>query len=113
MVSAPPVSPEPFRIEPVFSERLWGSRSLAPLFPEMHDLNPLIGEAWLTGVDCRVANGPFAGQTLGQAWKGMAIGWRGARFEGEADFPLLLKFFSPREKREVGFALESRATPPD
>jgi mannose-6-phosphate isomerase class I len=58
-VTAFPISPEPFRIEPVFSERLWGSRSLAPLFPEMRDLDPLIGEAWLTGVDCLIANGPF------------------------------------------------------
>ena len=52
----------------------------------MHDLHPLIGEAWLTGVDCRIASGPFTGQALGQAWKEMTIGWRGAKFEGEADF---------------------------
>lgn len=67
----------------------------------MHDLNPLIGEAWLTGVDCRVANGPFAEKTLGQAWKEMTIGWRGARFEGEADFPLLLKFIFPKDKLSI------------
>jgi mannose-6-phosphate isomerase len=96
-----PTSPEPFRIEPVFSERLWGSRSLAPLFPEMHDLNPLIGEAWLTGIDCRIANGLFTGQTLGQAWKEMTIGWRGARFEGETDFPILLKFIFPTDKLSI------------
>ena len=96
-----PTSPAPFRIEPVFSERLWGSRSLAPLFPEMHDLQPLIGEAWLTGVDCRIASGPFTGQTLGQAWKEMTIGWRGAKFEGEADFPLLLKFIFPADKLSI------------
>jgi mannose-6-phosphate isomerase len=100
-VTAFPISPEPFRIEPVFSERLWGSRSLAPLFPEMHDLNPLIGEAWLTGIDCRIANGPFAGQTLRQAWKEMTIGWRGAQFEGEADFPLLVKFIFPADKLSI------------
>ena len=97
-MTAFPISSEPFRIEPVFSERLWGSRSLAPLFPVMHVRQPLIGEAWLTGVDCRIANGPFTGQTLGQAWKEMAIGWRGAEFDGEADFPLLLKFIFPADK---------------
>jgi mannose-6-phosphate isomerase len=96
-----PLSPEPFRIEPVFSERLWGSRSLAPLFPEMHDLQPLIGEAWLTGVDCRIANGPFTGETLGQAWKEMTIAWRGAEFSDEADFPLLLKFIFPADKLSI------------
>ena len=100
-MTASPISPEPFRIEPVFSERLWGSRSLAPLYPEMRDLNPLIGEAWLTGVDCRIPNGPFTGQTLGNAWKEMTIGWRGAKFEGEADFPLLLKFIFPTSKLSI------------
>ncbi|MGB8458639.1 MAG: type I phosphomannose isomerase catalytic subunit [Candidatus Acidiferrum sp.] len=100
-MSASAKTPEPFRIEPSFSERLWGSRSLAPLFPEMHDLDPLIGEAWLTGVDCRIASGPFTGQTLGQAWKEMSIGWRGARFEGETDFPLLLKFIFPTDKLSI------------
>jgi mannose-6-phosphate isomerase len=101
MVTTFPASPEPFRIEPVFSERLWGSRSLAPLFPEMHDLHPLIGEAWLTSVDCRIANGPFAGQTLGRAWKEMTMGWRGAQFEGQGDFPLLLKFIFPADKLSI------------
>jgi mannose-6-phosphate isomerase len=100
-VTAFPTSPEPFRIEPSFSERLWGSRSLAPLFPEMHDLDPLIGEAWLTGIDCRIADGPFAGQTLGQAWNEMTIGWRGEKFEGEMDFPLLLKFIFPTDKLSI------------
>jgi mannose-6-phosphate isomerase len=95
------VRPEPFRIEPIFSERLWGARSLAPLFPEMRDLEPPIGEAWLTGLDCRIATGPFAGQTLGQAWKEMTIGWRGSQFDGDVDFPLLLKFIFPTDKLSI------------
>lgn len=93
--------PEPFRIEPIFSERLWGARSLAPLFPEMRDLKPAIGEAWLTGIVCRIANGPFADQTLGQAWKEMTVGWRGSKFEGVIDFPLLLKFIFPTDKLSI------------
>lgn len=100
-MSAWPIAPEPFRIEPIFSERLWGSRSLGPFFPEMRDLKSPIGEAWLTGLDCRVANGQFSGQTLAQAWKEMTIPWRGSRFEGEADFPLLLKFIFPTEKLSI------------
>lgn len=100
-MGAQPNSPEPFRIEPTFSERLWGARSLAPLFPEMHDLKSPIGEAWLTGLDCRIANGPFAGQTLGQAWKEMTIGWRGSKFQGETEFPLLLKFIFPKDKLSI------------
>ncbi|HKV61060.1 MAG TPA: type I phosphomannose isomerase catalytic subunit [Candidatus Acidoferrum sp.] len=100
-MSAWPIAPEPFRIEPVFSERLWGSRSLLPFFPEMRGLKSPIGEAWLTSLDCRIANGQFAGQLLGQAWKEMTIPWRGSNFEGEADFPLLLKFIFPTDKLSI------------
>jgi mannose-6-phosphate isomerase len=67
----------------------------------MHDLNPPIGEAWLTGVDCPITDGPFAGQTLGQAWREMTIGWRGSQFQSEADFPLLLKFIFPTDKLSI------------
>src|SRR5262250_55802 len=48
------MKPEPFRIEPVFLERIWGARSLAPLFPAKKDLPAPIGETWLTGYDCRI-----------------------------------------------------------
>jgi mannose-6-phosphate isomerase len=100
-VSAWPIAPEPFRIEPIFSERLWGARSLAPFFPEMRDLTSPIGEAWLTALDCQILEGPFGGRTLGQAWEEMTIPWRGSTFEGEADFPLLLKFIFPTEKLSI------------
>jgi len=100
-VSAWPIAPEPFRIEPKFVQRIWGARSLAPLYPEKSDLTEPIGEAWLTGIDCRVANGQFAGQTLGQTWKEMTIPWRGSKFEGEVNFPLLLKFIFPADKLSI------------
>jgi len=100
-VSAFPTRPEPFRIEPIFSPRIWGARSLAPLFPEKTNLTEPLGEAWLTGVDCRIATGPFTGQTLGQAWKEMTVGWRGAKLQEEAEFPLLLKFIFPTDKLSI------------
>src|SRR5258708_17759720 len=67
----------------------------------MHDLTPPIGEAWLTGLDCRIANGQFEGLTLGQAWKEMTIPWRGSRLQHEAEFPLLLKFIFPTDKLSI------------
>jgi mannose-6-phosphate isomerase len=67
----------------------------------MHDLKSPVGEAWLTGLDCRIAAGPFAGQSLGQAWKEMTIGWRGSQFQGGFDFPLLLKFIFPKSKLSI------------
>jgi mannose-6-phosphate isomerase len=67
----------------------------------MRDLKSPIGEAWLTGLNCRIANGQFAGQTLGQAWRGMTVPWCGSEFEGEVDFPLLLKFIFPADKLSI------------
>ena len=92
------MQPEPFRIEPIFSPRLWGARSLAPLFPEKSNLTEPLGEAWLTGVDCRIATGPFAGKSLGAAWAEMPVEWRGSWLASEVSFPLLVKFIFPAEK---------------
>jgi mannose-6-phosphate isomerase len=93
--------PEPTRIEPIFSPRIWGARSLAPLFPEKSNLAEPLGEAWLTGVDCRVANGPFVGKTLGDAWREMPVEWRGTRLASTANFPLLVKFIFPNDKLSI------------
>jgi mannose-6-phosphate isomerase len=93
--------PEPARIEPIFSPRIWGARSLAPLFPEKSNLAEPLGEAWLTGVDCRVANGPFVGKTLGEAWREMPGEWRGTRLASTASFPLLVKFIFPNDKLSI------------
>jgi mannose-6-phosphate isomerase len=95
------VKPEPFRIAPIFFERLWGARSLAPLFPGMHHLKSPIGEAWLTGLDCCVANGPFKGKTLREVWREMPIEWRGKNLVNTTDFPLLVKFIFPTEKLSI------------
>jgi len=100
-VSAFPLKPEPFRIEPIFSPRIWGARSLAPLFPEKTNLAEPLGEAWLTGVDCKLATGPFAGKTLGQAWREMPADWRGSKFVQPSEFPLLVKFIFPKDKLSI------------
>src|SRR5216684_1928000 len=93
--------PEPTRIEPIFSPRIWGARSLAPLYPEKINLKEPLGEAWLTGVDCRVANGPFTGKTLAEAWREMPAEWRGTRLCSTAHFPLLVKFIFPTDKLSI------------
>jgi mannose-6-phosphate isomerase len=100
-VSAQPIPPEPFRIEPIFVERIWGARSLAPLFPEKSNLAQPIGEAWLTGVGCKIASGPFVGKTLGEAWREMPAEWRGTRFASHPDFPILVKFIFPADKLSI------------
>jgi mannose-6-phosphate isomerase len=95
------VRPEPTRIEPIFSPRLWGSRSLAPLYPEKSNLVEPLGEAWLTGVDCKIASGPFAGKSLGEVWSAMPPDWRGTRLDSCQEFPLLVKFIFPRDKLSI------------
>ncbi|HKT46109.1 MAG TPA: type I phosphomannose isomerase catalytic subunit [Candidatus Acidoferrales bacterium] len=95
------MNPEPFRIEPFLSPRLWGARSLAPLFPQKTDLAEPVGEAWLTGLDCRVSTGQFAGRTLREAWHQMPHEWRGAHAHAAPDFPLLVKFIFPMDKLSI------------
>jgi mannose-6-phosphate isomerase len=91
----------PARLEPIFSQRPWGARSLAPWFPEKTNLTEPIGEAWLTGVECRFASGPFAGKKLGDAWREMGVEWKGSSTGPHADFPLLVKFLFTQDKLSV------------
>jgi mannose-6-phosphate isomerase len=74
---------------------------LAPLFPEKSNLSKPLGEAWLTGVDCKVASGPFAGKTLRQAWAEMPAEWRGSQLAALPEFPLLVKFIFPTDKLSI------------
>lgn len=89
------------RIEPFFSPRPWGTRSLAPLFPGKTDLKEPIGEAWLTALDSRMAYGPFTGKPLGESWRAMPPAWRGTRTCAYKEFPLLVKFLFPMDKLSI------------
>ncbi|MBI1750540.1 MAG: class I mannose-6-phosphate isomerase [Acidobacteria bacterium] len=91
------MKPVPARIEPQFVPRIWGARTLAPLFPDKTNLAEPIGEAWLTGNACRFATGPYAGRTLEEAWHEMPPGWAGTRVNTGAAFPLLVKFLFPED----------------
>jgi len=95
------VKPRPARLEPQFVPRIWGARNLAPLFPDKQSLPEPIGEAWLTGNDCRFADGPFAGEKLGDAWPRMSDDWSGRNVSRDMPFPLLAKFIFPEEKLSV------------
>lgn len=91
----------PVRMEPQFVPRIWGARTLAPLFPEKNSLPEPIGEAWLTGDDCRFADGPFAGERLADAWPHMGDDWVGKCARRDRPFPVLAKFLFPEEKLSV------------
>lgn len=91
----------PLLLEPQLVPRLWGARSLAPLFPEHKNLAQPVGEVWLTGEECKLTAGPFAGRTLGEAWREFPAEWKGWRLAGATRFPLLVKFLFPEEKLSI------------
>jgi mannose-6-phosphate isomerase len=95
------VEPVLTRLDPIFSPRPWGARSLAPLFPQITNLPEPIGEAWLTALHSRVADGPFAGRSLGESWRAMPMEWRGMRTGNYQDFPVLVKFLFPHDKLSI------------
>jgi mannose-6-phosphate isomerase len=61
----------------------------------------LIGESWLTGDKCKVANGPLAGQTLAELVKQFGRELVGERAPQADHFPLLMKFIFPKDKLSV------------
>ena len=67
----------------------------------MASLAEPVGEAWMTGIECRFAAGPFAGKTLGEAWPAMPPEWTGTRAARGGSFPLLVKFIFAEEKLSV------------
>ena len=81
--------------------RIWGSRSLAPLFDSVPAPADPIGEVWLTGDRCAFASGRLTGRALGEAWAGLSPEWIGRRIEARARIPLLVKFIFPAEKLSV------------
>ena len=91
----------PLLLLPDFRERVWGARDLAPIYPNYKVEDEPIGEVWLTGDECRVANGPLAGQTLGDLAKRYGRELVGQAAPEPDRFPLLLKFLFPRQKLSV------------
>jgi len=96
----------PFRLEPQFVQRIWGTPDLRPWYdfvsPATAGQHP-IGEVWLTGDDCLVNSGPLAGKTLSEVFASEAVAMLGLkaaeRMEGQS--PLLLKVIFAREKLSV------------
>ncbi len=95
----------PFRLTPTFSQRTWGRRDLLPWYtnadvPALANGTEPVGEAWLTGPEAVVADGPFQGQTLAVVTQreGDALLGTGAEIN---EFPLLIKLLFPDGKLSV------------
>src|ERR1700674_2089234 len=90
----------PLLLRPQFHERVWGTRDLSPVYSTAITGNP-VGEAWLTGDTCTVANGPLSGQTLADLAQRSGVALLGQAAPNASRFPLLIKFLFPREKLSV------------
>jgi mannose-6-phosphate isomerase len=90
----------PLLLKPEFVERIWGSRDLSPLYGPAPG-EALIGEVWLTGDQCQVANGALAGMTLGELCRRYGRDLVGETAPEADRFPLLVKFLFPKDKLSV------------
>ena len=90
----------PFLMSPAFDPRPWGTLDLYAIYPN-HKFNEKIGEAWLTGDNCVVANGPLAKRSLADLSKEFGSELVGTAAPDPQRFPLLLKFLFPEEKLSV------------
>ena len=88
----------PFRLKPIFVERVWGRTDLKPWYEET-GVAGKVGEAWLTGPECVIETGQETGRTLrdlSQQCVGTLDG-----VSGTGEFPLLVKMLFPSEKLSV------------
>src|SRR5262249_49705725 len=90
----------PLLMLPGFDPRPWGTHDLSPIYPN-HRFDQKIGEAWLSGDDCKVANGPLTGKTLSELSEQYQRELVGDAARDAKRFPLLLKFLFPEEKLSV------------
>lgn len=85
----------PMRIEPRYLERIWGGTALAEHLGKPAPTSVPIGESWEIFDENSIANGPYAGHTIGQL-----RGMMGRALTGQRDpalaFPLLTKLIDAR-----------------
>lgn len=92
----------PLKLEPSFRERVWGQEDLSCLYASRPAVPARVGEVWLTADDNRIANGPWAGKTLGDLCRSCGPGLLGhAASSNSAAFPLLVKFVFTLDKLSV------------
>src|SRR5258708_12390102 len=90
----------PLMMSPAFDPRPWGTLDLSTIYPNAK-FNERIGEAWLTGDNCVVANGPLAKRSLADLSKEFGAELVGTAARDPQRFPLLLKVLFPEEKLSV------------
>ena len=94
---------KPLLLRPSGKDYLWGGQRLNTEFEKGIEMSPL-AETWECSTHpdgpCFVAEGEFAGQTLGQVLSGNPA-YLGSRHMGCTELPLLIKFIDAREDLSV------------
>jgi mannose-6-phosphate isomerase len=90
----------PLLMRPVFDPRPWGTEDLSPIYPG-HRFDEKIGEAWLTGDNCKVASGPLKDKSLAELSREYGSALVGDAAREQRRFPLLMKFLFPLQKLSV------------
>ncbi|MCH9022193.1 MAG: class I mannose-6-phosphate isomerase [Planctomycetes bacterium] len=86
----------PIRFIPIFKERIWGSARMRSVFGKELPADRLIGESWefvdLADDSNVAANGPLAGQTLGEIIKDHGESFGFTKEQCRHPFGLMIKF---------------------
>src|ERR1700680_3394370 len=90
----------PLLMRPLFDPRPWGTLDLSPVYPG-HHFDEKIGEAWLTGNNCKVANGPLREQSLAELSQKYGAELVGDAVKNQKQFPLFMKLLFPHAKLSV------------
>jgi mannose-6-phosphate isomerase len=87
----------PLLIDPALHVKVWGGRKLQTLLGKALPTDQPYGESWELHDSATIANGPLAGQTVGDAlrhWGHALVGPKNNPAEG---FPLLAKFLDAQD----------------
>ena len=94
----------PFKVSPVFLEKIWGGQALGEKLHKNIPQNIKIGESWeVSGEEpyqSIIADGPHKGKRLGNICKVYGSKLLGSNFQND-EFPLLCKFIDANDRLSV------------
>ena len=105
-MNLPPEISAPFRLQPLYMERVWGGRVLETAFRrDLPENSGPVGESWEV-VDrpeeqSVVQDGPLAGLTLHELWLHHREAVFGAAAPDSERFPLLVKMLDARDTLSI------------
>lgn len=82
----------PLLLEPALHVKVWGGRKLETLMHKNLATDEPYGESWELHDTAKIANGTYAGQTIGDLLKEQGEALIGAHNNPQEGFPLLVKF---------------------